>query len=117
MADMMDTLKGLLGDNADEKINTIMNALNKTDDSGSDPPTSIENMHSAPSSPAVSPELLLQAQGLLSQLTSAGDDNRANLLLSLKPYMRGSRQGSIDSALEMLNIARLSQLFKGGILS
>ena len=115
MADMMDTLKGLLGDNADEKINTIMSALNKSDDDGSDPPTTIE---SAPvSSSAISPELLIQAQGLLSQLTSAENDTRANLLLSLKPYMRSSRQGSIDSALKMLNIARLSQLFKGGILS
>ena len=111
MADMMDTLKGLLGDNADEKLNTIMNAINKSDDGTSAPPTAIED------TPVISPELLIQAQGLLSQLTSAENDNRANLLLSLKPYMRSSRQGTIDSALKMLNIARLSQLFKGGILS
>lgn len=115
MADMMDTLKGLLGDNADEKINTIMSALNKSDDGGSNSPAAIEDAP-VPSS-VISPELLIQAQGLLSQLTSAENDTRANLLLSLKPYMRSSRQDTIDSALKMLNIARLSKLFKGGILS
>ena len=117
MADMMDTLKGLLGDDADEKINTIMNALNKPDGDASSPSTAIENTSPISASPAISPELLLQAQGLLGQLTSAENDNRANLLLSLKPYMRSGRRDSIDSALKMLNIARLSQLFKGGILS
>lgn len=112
MADMMDTLKELLGDNAEEKLGAVMGALNGSgSESGGAAPTPI-----LPPSGAISPDLLMQAQGLIKQLSSAGTDTRARLLLSLKPYMRQSRQTTIDSAIKLLNIARLSQFFKGNFL-
>lgn len=103
MADMMDTLKGLLGDNADEKINNVMNMLKSEDTAHSD---------SSGDGAAVTPELLSQAQGLLQQISSAGNDDRSRLLMSLKPYMRKNRQDTIDNAVKLLNVAQLSQLFK-----
>ncbi len=105
MADMMETLKSLLGDNAEEKINSMVNILNKdTPDGGS------EASEAEPSSA----DLMLQAQSLLSKLSSGGD-NRSNLLMSLKPYMRENRKKTIDNAVKLLNMAQLSDLFKGGI--
>lgn len=110
MADMMETLKNMLGDNAEEKINSVMNMLSseKTDNAPSAvPPNDNSNM--------LSPDdLASQAQTLLSRLSSGGDD-RSNLLMSLKPYMRESRKKSIDSAVKLLNMAQLSEFFKGGI--
>ena len=102
MADLGDTLKGLLGDNADDKLGSIMSALN------------IDSSQPAPSSGGISPELMMQAQGLLKSLTSAGGDSRSNLLMSLKPYMREERRGMIDNAVKLLNIAKLAQLFGNG---
>ena len=102
MADLGDTLKGLLGDNADDKLGSIMSALN------------LDSVPSAPPSGGISPELLMQAQGLMKSLTSAGGDSRSNLLMSLKPYMREERRGMIDNAVKLLNIAKLAQLFGNG---
>ena len=109
MADMIETLKGMLGDNPEEKINSVMSALN-SGNSESAPQNSGDDTNGS-----INSDLLLQAQSFLNQLSSAGNDTRSNLLISLKPYMRQSRRNSIDNALKLLNIAQLSQLSKGGI--
>lgn len=109
MADMMETLKDLLGDNAEDKINSVMNMLSsdKADKSSPSVPAFSDTDTSAA-------DLMLQAQGLLSKLSSGGDD-RSNLLMSLKPYMREDRKKTIDNAVKLLNMAQLSELFKGGL--
>lgn len=117
MADIMDTLKDLLGDNAEEKINSVMGMLSSSGAASDKSDAAREDSAPGTDSPAaaISPELLIQTQKLMQQLSSGGNDDRSNLLMSLKPYMRENRKKSIDSAVKLLNIARLSHLFKGGI--
>ena len=107
MADITDTLKELLGDNADEKISSIMNMLG----------SSLKSSESeSPSENTISDsELISQAQGIISRLSQSANDDRSNLLMSLKPFMREGRKESIDKAVKMLNPAQLSQLFKEGM--
>lgn len=109
MADMIETLKSMLGDNPQDKLNSVMSAFNSGTSEAAHQSTDNEFHNS------VNNDLLYQAQSLISQLSNAGNDTRSNLLISLKPYMRQSRKNSIDNAVKLLNIAQLSQLFKGGI--
>ena len=99
MADIAETLKEILGDNADEKIGSVLNMLgggnNDTHPSGE-----------------ISPELISQAQGLIGSLSGIGSDDRSRLLMALRPFMREKRQHSIDSAVKLLNLAKLSRVFK-----
>ena len=99
MADISDTLKELLGD--DDKLSNIMGAL--TDSGANDAPPLNMNM-------------LQTAQGLMKQLSSAGD-RRSGLLLSLKPYMKEDRQSAIDTAVRLLNILRFAEMFGNGGLN
>lgn len=106
MADMMDTLKGILGDDAEDKIKTVLNGLqsgdlpvNVTDGGG----------ESLPSGDMT--EYLSQIKSLVGKMGSA-NDSRSNLLLSLKPYMRPERRQSIDNAVKILNLTRLAGFFK-----
>ena len=98
MADMMETLKGILGDGSEDKIKEAMSSLslgqmgNNRDDA--------------------SLEYLSQMKDIVSRLGNSNSDPRANLLMSLRPYMRTSRQGSIDSAVKLMNLAKLAYLFK-----
>lgn len=119
MADMMDTLKGLLGDDAEDKISGIMKILNPDGDSPSAPQDvpkpDIADETKESDAPAITPEMLMAAQSLLVKLSSNDEDDRTRLLMSLKPYMSQSRKSSIDSAVKMLNLAHLSQFFKGVI--
>ncbi len=143
MADMMSTLKALLGDNADEKINSAMNMLqssgllsqvsgggvtNQTNnqtvqEAVTQASSGTENTVSQTSAPAnaltggansvLTPEgmqFLNQIRGMVDQVTNS-NDSRSNLLRSLRPFMRSDRQQSIDRAIRIMNIGRLSGLF------
>ena len=101
MADIADTLKNLLGDNADEKISSVMNMLSES-------AQTTENESNSGS------DIVSQANGLISQLSHIPGDDRSNLLMSLKPFMRQSRKDSIDKAVKMLNFAQLSHLLGEG---
>ncbi len=118
--DMLNTLKGLLGDNAEEKIGMVMDALksnnekpinvdedivfDKSDDSV---PLGIgENNTSGDSS-----QYIYQIKNLIGQMSNS-NDSRSNLLMSLRPYMRDNRKKSIDNVVKILNLSKISGLFK-----
>lgn len=115
MADMMDTLKELLGDNADEKISSVLNMLSSS--GNNDNSVAAENKSDSSTSlpGSLSPEMLMQAYSIMQQISESENDDRSNLLISLKPYMRESRKKLIDDTVKFLNIAKISKLFQGGI--
>lgn len=112
MSDIMDTLKGLLGDNADEKLSGIMQIIGQNEPDSTQP----EKTDSPPqgSDLGITPEMLMSIQKIMTQLNRSQDDDRTKLLNSLKPYMRKERQNTIDNAVRMLSMAQISQIFKGG---
>ena len=95
MSDAMDTLKNILGDDAEDKIRNVMSSFSSGDE---------ENDNSA--------DYLLEMRDVVDRLSRSNSDPRSNLLLSLKPYMRDNRKKSIDSAVKLLNLTKLSKLFK-----
>ena len=99
MADIADTLKELLG--SDDKLSNIVDTL--SDNGGN-------------SMPALNSDMIQMAQGLMKQLSSAGD-RRSGLLLSLRPYMKEDRQSAIDTAVKLLNILRFAEMFGSGGLN
>lgn len=94
MADAMDTLKEILGDNAEDKIKGVMDSL-----SGSSSETDATDY---------GPDL----RALMDKLSNNRSDPRTNLLLSLKPYMSEERKRSIDGAVRLLSLSKLSGLMK-----
>lgn len=101
MADTMDTLKNILGDDAEDKIKNVMSSLSSSD-----------NGEAAESFDADNLSQLMQIKDIMQSVTSNRNDPRTNLLLSLKPYMRSNRQKSIDSAVKLLGLTNLTKLFK-----
>lgn len=110
MADMVETLKGILGDDAEEKIQSVLSGLQSSGSAGEEESTGDSSV------PALSKSLngadyLSQIKSLVGQMGNA-NDSRSNLLLSLKPYMREERKHSIDNAVKILNLTRIAGLFK-----
>lgn len=107
MADIADTLKGILGDNAEDKIKNVMDSLSGGDNSG--------NMNINPPMDGLGE--LMQLRSLIEGMTMNHSDPRSNLLLALRPYMREGRQQSVDSAVRLMGVARLISMLgnnKGG---
>lgn len=132
---MMNTLKSLLGENADEKINQAMNMLKSSglmqnaDTAAAQSPVQTAVQTTAPAqaeqtgqssadvpggaSQILTPEgiqFLGQIRSMVDQISNT-NDSRSNLLRSLKPFMRTDRQQTIDRAIRIMNIGRFSGLF------
>ena len=58
-----------------------------------------------------SSELAVNAQNIISSL-NYNDDRRITLLTALKPYLRESRANGIDTAIKILKMTKLTEVFK-----
>lgn len=103
MADGADILRNLLGDDAGEKIKALLG----TGESGSEDAVESESTKGI----QVTNDYTDHIRGLINEL-SRPNDPRAQLLLSLRPYMSDGRKRSIDNAVKLLNISKLSGMFK-----
>ena len=72
---------------------------------GTIPPQSSDNQE-------ISPEMLMMLKSAMSKMKNSGDDDRTRLLNSLKPYMSDDRKATIDSAIRMLSLSQLGELFR-----
>lgn len=100
MADAMDTLKNILGDDAEDKIKNVLGSFSQSDE------------RQLPAVNTESLDQLMQLKSVVDGITSNRNDPRTNLLMSLKPYMRNGRQNSIDSAIKILGLTNLTKLFR-----
>lgn len=121
MNSAMDALKGILGDDAEEKIKMVMNGLGMAggsqSSSGSEPiQTNASEVpalpQSTPSFNADSLQYMMKIKNVFDEMSRPGNDARSNLLMSLKPYMRSGRQKSIDHAIRLMNLTKITGFFK-----
>ena len=104
---MLNALKGLLGDNAEEKIGNVMNALQGDKEN----PINVEDDIKVNNDKNDSLQYVSQIKNIIEQISNT-NDSRSNLLMSLRPYMRENRQKSIDNVVKILNLSKISGLFK-----
>lgn len=117
----LNAIRGMLGDNADEKIQSVINSLsgggnagNDNDSNNIDLPEIVEHEASNTSANMFnddSMQYIFKMKGIIDEMSNT-NDARSNLLLSLKPYMRDSRKQGIDNAIKLLSLTKLSGLFK-----
>ena len=58
-------------------------------------------------------ETIMKIKSIMETLNKK-DDPRSNLLYSLKPYLRESKQKKLDQYVNLLKITEISNLFKNG---
>ena len=97
MADITDTLKNILGDDAEDKIKNVVDSLQSSEDMDA-----IGDMGGADS--------IMQLKSMIEGLTMNRSEPRTNLLLSLKPYMRDTRKQSIDNAVRLLGMINVVKM-------
>lgn len=98
---VIDTLKELLNSpDAADTISSILGAVGLGDDA------------SAKESdvPAPQPEMLSKVMAAYKSLGSSGADKRVTLLRAVRPFMRETRRGDVDTAIQMLTLFRLMPL-------
>ena len=113
MADMISTLKGFLGDDAEDKIKMAMEFLSQSQSAESQQDVAEEgNLPANTGNPGInltpeSLQMISQIKGMVDSISNT-NDSRSELLRSLKPFVRQERQRSIDRAIRLINIGRFA---------
>ncbi len=72
---------------------------------------SSQNQSQNNSSPTIDAETIIKMKKVMDQMQKNGDDPRANLLSSLKPYLKESRKDKADQCIKLLNMSKVMELF------
>ena len=88
-----------------DMVNNLMNMVNSSNSSNNDK----EDSSDQPSN-NIDFETILKMKSVIDRLNDK-DDPRANLLLSLKPYLKDSRKEKLDQYIQLLNISRVLNVF------
>ncbi len=95
----METLKNILGDDAEDKIKNVMSSLSSSD-GGAGGSVDTDSINQ-----------LMQMKSIIENVTNNKNDPRRNLLMSLRPYMRDGRKRSLESAVKLLGLTNITKLF------
>ena len=56
---------------------------------------------------------IMKMSSALGKMKNTSNDPRANLLNSLKPYLRDSKKGKLDNYINLLNVSKIAEIMKG----
>lgn len=57
-------------------------------------------------------DTIMKMSSVLGKMKNSKDDPRANLLNSLKPYLRESKKGQLDNYMNLLNVTKIAEIMK-----
>lgn len=87
-----------------DMINNLLGILNNSNNSDDEP------YKEQPSSNNIDFENILKMKSIIEKMNSK-EDPRSNLLLSLKPYLKESRQSKVDQYIQLLNMSKILEVF------
>lgn len=103
MSDMIKNISKMVNDgNIPDEIKNIVNSL-KSDNSSS--------VNNSDSSSNIDIETILKMKSIFEKMNSS-EDPRANLLRSLKPYLKDSRKSKVDQYIQLFNMTKVMDVLK-----
>lgn len=55
---------------------------------------------------------IMKMSSVIRKMNNSKNDPRANLLNSLKPYLRDSKKGKLDNYMNLLNVTKIAEIMK-----
>lgn len=109
MSDMIKNISKMINEgNIPDDIKNIVNNL-KSD--GSSNNNSDASSNSSSSAPNIDIETILKMKSIFEKMNST-EDPRANLLRSLKPYLKESRKSKVDQYIQLFNMTKVMDILK-----
>lgn len=117
MSDVFEKLNNIAGKNnvSPDMVNNLFNMLNNSNSSNnannsSDSSNSNNNQSNENSSNGIDIETIMRMKSIIDKM-NVKDDPRANLLQSLKPYLKESRQSKVDQYIQLMNMSKVMEVF------
>lgn len=117
MSDVFEKLNNNAGKNivSPDMVNNLFNMLNNSNSSNnannsSDSSNSNSNQSNENNSNGIDIETIMRMKSIIDKM-NVKDDPRANLLQSLKPYLKESRQSKVDQYIQLMNMSKVMEVF------
>lgn len=106
MNNIMNQINSMLKNN--EFPDDLKNILNNFKNSSSN---NSSNESNNSSDPEIDINTILKMKQVMDSINSNKDDPRANLLMSLKPYLKESRQKKVDQYVKLFGLGKAFEIF------
>ena len=117
MSDVFEKLNNIAGQNnvSPDMVNNLFNMLNNSNvsnnaNSSSDSSNSNDSQSSENNTSGIDIETIMRMKSIIDKM-NVKDDPRANLLQSLKPYLKESRQSKVDQYIQLMNMSKVMEVF------
>ena len=117
MSDVFEKLNNIAGKNnvSPDMVNNLFNMINNSNSSNnannsSDSSNSNSNQSNENNSNGIDIETIMRMKSIIDKM-NVKDDPRANLLQSLKPYLKESRQSKVDQYIQLMNMSKVMEVF------
>lgn len=125
MSNLMNQINSMIQNNQiPEDIQNIIQNLGSGSKDNSDTEVQSEDISqdssssSTNSAPEIDIETMMKMTKMINSMKSQKNDPRANLLLSLKPYLKESRKSKVDQYIQLFNMGKVFEMlgpsFMGG---
>ena len=105
LSDMIKNISQMINDgNIPDEMKDIINNLNSANSSS-------KNENSSSNNPNIDFTTILKMKSIIDTVNSS-EDPRANLLRSLKPYLKESRKSKVDQYIQLFNITKVMDILK-----
>lgn len=113
MADMSEMLKNFSsmmdGKEIPDNINEMLRSLQSN---SSEEKNNNNQQNNSQSIPNIDINTMLKMQKIMSAMNNSSNNSGANLLRSLKPYLKPSRQAKVDEYIQLFSIEKVIELMK-----
>ena len=116
MSDMIKNLSNMLNSkDMPDDIKNIINNFSSNNKNSNAEDISSANKHSTNTSSSESNSdidigMILKMKKIMDSMKNNKDDPRANLLLSLKPYLKNSRQEKVEQYIKLFNMSKVFEV-------
>lgn len=113
MDELSEKLAGILNDpESMQRVRQMAQSLLGSEKTEQEPPNTENPLSLLTGEGMPDAKQLKTIMGIMSKLNSTAGDNRAELLLALKPHLSEQRRSKVDSAVKILKLIELLPLLK-----
>lgn len=105
-----DDLKNMINNFKNQTTNT-QNTTNQSDNAQVHSESSQTSDSSSNNSFHIDMDMLLKMKSIMDKMNHTKDDPRANLLLSLKPYLKESRKDKVEQYVKLFSMSKVMEVF------
>ena len=118
LSDLMNKFNTMLNSDSSGELKNLINSFTSKQSEDNSSNTSSEstnnnnNSNTDSSNFNIDFDTILKIKTIMNALNTKKDDPRANLLLSLKPYLKESRKSKLDQYVQLLNMSNVFEILK-----